>query len=142
MGPCPVKQRLAAECLPGLERLNAMTPDITAALESDRTIDITTTGRKTGEPRRLEIWFHNLDGRILITGTPGSRSWYANLLANPGFTFHLKESAQADLAAVAHPIVDPVERRAVLEVLLQRLGYHDRIDAWIADSPLVEVTFQ
>jgi hypothetical protein len=41
------------------------------ALERDRIIDITTRGRTTGQPRRTEIWFHNLDGRLYITGTPG-----------------------------------------------------------------------
>jgi deazaflavin-dependent oxidoreductase (nitroreductase family) len=118
-----------------------MTDDIKTALESDRTIDITTIGRKSGEPRRLEIWFHNLDGRIFITGSPGSRGWYANLLANPDFTFHLKESVQADLAATARPITDESEKRGVLEVLLGRLGYLDRIEQWMPGSPLVEVTF-
>src|SRR4051812_27381293 len=75
--------------------------DATAtALAQDRVIDITTIGRKTGEPRRIEIWFHRLDGRYYITGTPGRpRDWYANLVAQPGFTFHLKESATADLPA-------------------------------------------
>ena len=29
------------------------------------------------------------------------RDWHANLLATPQFTFHLKESLQADLAARA-----------------------------------------
>ena len=53
------------------------------ALERDRTIDITTRGRQTGQPRRKEIWFHNIEGRLFITGTPGRRDWYANLLANP-----------------------------------------------------------
>jgi hypothetical protein len=67
------------------------------ALARDRVIDITTTGRKSGQPRRIEIWFHRLDGRLFITGLPGHRSWYANLLANPAFTFHLKGSAKADL---------------------------------------------
>ena len=69
------------------------------ALERDRTIDITTTGRNTGQPRLKEIWFHNIEGRLYITGTPGSRDWYANLVANPRFIFHLKQSAQADLTA-------------------------------------------
>ena len=41
------------------------------ALERDRTIDITTTGRKTRQPRRKEIWFHNVEGHLYITGTPG-----------------------------------------------------------------------
>ena len=76
------------------------------ALERDRTIDITTTGRNTGQLRRKEIWFHNIEGRLHITGTPGSRDWYANLVATPQFTFHLKQSAQADLAARATSIKD------------------------------------
>ena len=118
-----------------------MTDDITAALQTDRTIDITTIGRRSGEARRLEIWLHNLEGRIFITGLPGRRSWYANLLAHPKFTFHLKESVVADLEAIARPVTGPEEKRGILEVLLGRLGYRDRIDAWMTASPLVEVTF-
>ena len=34
------------------------------ALERDRAIDITTTGRNTGQPRRKEIWFRNIEGRL------------------------------------------------------------------------------
>ena len=34
-----------------------------AALGRDQVIDITTTGRKSGEQRRIEIWFHRVDGR-------------------------------------------------------------------------------
>ena len=117
-----------------------MTNDVQAALNTDRTIDITTTGRKTGEARRLEIWFQNVNGRIMITGLPGTRDWYANMLAHPEFTFHLKESVEADLPAVARPIRDPEEKRAVLEVILARLGHAD-MEAWLARSPLVEVSF-
>ena len=29
---------------------------------ADRTIDITTTGRRSGQPRRVEVWFHRVDG--------------------------------------------------------------------------------
>ena len=50
-----------------------MTDEVARALEQDQTIDITTTGRQTGRPSRKEIWFHNLDGRLFITGTPGRR---------------------------------------------------------------------
>jgi deazaflavin-dependent oxidoreductase (nitroreductase family) len=80
-----------------------MNKAVKQALERDRTIDITTRGRTTGQPRRTEIWFHNLDGHLYITGTPGRRDWYANLLANPEFTFHLKQRVQVDLSARATP---------------------------------------
>ncbi|MCH7787607.1 MAG: nitroreductase family deazaflavin-dependent oxidoreductase, partial [Chloroflexi bacterium] len=74
-----------------------MNEEIKNALKQDRTIDITTKGKKSGEPRRIEIWFHNIDGRIYITGTPGTRGWYANMIANPDFTFHLTRTAQPDI---------------------------------------------
>jgi hypothetical protein len=73
------------------------------ALERDRTIDVTTRGRKTGQSRRKEIWFHNLEGRLHITGAPGKRDWYANMVAKPEFTFHLKQSVRIDLPAGPPP---------------------------------------
>ena len=112
------------------------------ALEQDRTIDITTTGRKTGQLRRTEIWFHNLDGALYITGTPGPRDWYANLLGDPEFTFHLKESTQADLLAWATPILDEVTRRDVIPRIYDKLGRGDSdIEKRVARSPLVHVEF-
>jgi hypothetical protein len=112
---------------------------IRRALEHDRAIDITTTGRATGRPRRVEIWFHNVGGRLYITGTPGSRGWYANLVAEPAFTFHLKETARADLSARATPVLEPTTRRTVLSRILERLGHAGQLEAWVRESPLVEV---
>ncbi len=112
------------------------------ALETDRTIDITMTGRKTGQIRRKEIWFHNVGGQIYITGTPGSpRDWYANLVATPSFTFHLKGSVQADLAAEATPVRDPAARRAAFEELLPGIDRLAEIEGWVKEAPLVYVTF-
>ena len=110
------------------------------ALVQTRVIDITTTGRHSGEPRRIEIWFHNLDGRLFITGLPGRRDWYANLVAHPAFTFHLKEGVQADLPARARPIADPAERRTILSRIVKGLGHEADLERWVADSPLVEVS--
>ena len=124
-----------------------MDDDVRDALAKDRVIDITTTGRRTGEPRRIEIWFHRIDGRYFITGTPGHpRGWYANLVAHPAFTFHLKQSVRADLPATARPITDPAERERVLAAVLEGGWNRSRardgqLAAWIAGSPLVEVTF-
>ena len=57
------------------------------ALKHGGVMDITTTGRRSGRRRRIELVFHSIDGRILISGRPGfPRSWVANLKANPRFT--------------------------------------------------------
>ena len=116
-----------------------MDSQITTALEQDRTIDMTTVGRKSGQPRRNEIWFHNLKGRLFITGLPGTRDWYANLMAHPEFKFHLKESVQADLPASARPILDQAQRREIIATIHQNLGWERDLEEWVADSPLVEV---
>lgn len=120
----------------------ATAPDerVARALARGHTIDITTTGRKTGQLRRIETVFHNIDGRIVLSGMPGRRSWYANLLANPQFTFHLKSAVKADLPAIARAILEPVERRQVMTRVAQNWGRTD-IDVMLEQSPLVEVTF-
>ena len=66
-----------------------MDDEILLALNQDKVIDITTRGRKTGLDRRIEIWFHTIDGQVIITGSTGRRwgrrDWLANLLAHPSF---------------------------------------------------------
>ncbi len=105
-------------------------------------IDMTTTGRKTGQPHRIEIVFHNIDGRIYISGMPGfKRSYMANLAADPHFTFHLKGSVQADLAATARIISDEAERRTVLTRVARNWG-RDDVDVMVEQSPLFEVTIE
>jgi deazaflavin-dependent oxidoreductase (nitroreductase family) len=110
------------------------------ALEHDSLIDITTRGRKTGQRHRIEIRFHNLEGDLYLTGRPPRpRDWYANLLAHPEFTFHLKQSVRADLPARATPMLDQDARRAILAAIHQELGRYQDIEAWIESSPLVAV---
>ncbi len=116
-----------------------MNADISRALNQDRTIDITTTGKNSGQPRRKEIWFHNLEGRLFITGTPGRRDWYANLVARPEFTFHLKQTTKADLSARATPVVDQEQRREIIAGILRKIGGNRDLESWVAGSPLVEV---
>ena len=119
-----------------------MNDEVKQALAKDRVIDMTTIGKSSGLPRRKETWFHNIDGQVYLTGTPGTRDWYANMVANPRFTFHLKESAQADLAATAHPVTDAAERERVLARILSNIGRPaSDLPAWVARSPLVAVTF-
>jgi deazaflavin-dependent oxidoreductase (nitroreductase family) len=112
------------------------------ALSHGRTIDITTTGRKSGLARRIEIVFHNFDGRIYVSGLPSprKRAWLANLEADPHLTFHLKDRvATVDLPATARVISDEAERREVLRRVAAVWRRSD-LEAMVRFSPLIEVT--
>jgi deazaflavin-dependent oxidoreductase (nitroreductase family) len=121
--------------------MSPTTEAIDLALERGQTIDITTTGRSTGRPRRLEIVFHNIGGRIYISGIPSRRrrSWIANLEAEPRFTFHLKGRVRADLPATARIIDDEAERRQILPHVARAWGRRD-LEDMVRYSPLIEVT--
>ena len=114
------------------------------ALGKDLIIDITTTGKKSGDARRVEIWFHNLDGILYIAGLllPGSRAWYANILNDSRLTFHLKGTTKADLPALATPITDAAERHKVLERICDNLGEPELLEARVAESPLIKVDLE
>jgi deazaflavin-dependent oxidoreductase (nitroreductase family) len=121
-------------------------PDSSAA---EHTIDITTVGARSSTARRIEVWFHRVDGRWYLTGMPGPRSWYANVRANPRFIVHLKHGVTADLPATAAPVDEPTRRRVITAVLdLQnrpdvaaRVSRRQDLDDWLARSPLVEIVF-
>jgi len=119
-----------------------MDAEIERALKTDGMIDITTVGKKTGNPHKIEIAFHNFDGVLYITGSPGRRDWYANLVANPQFTFHLKQSTQADIPAKATPITDEAERRRVLSKVVAKWNKQDDLEAFMQSSPLVQVQLE
>lgn len=131
-----------------ITRALAITP---ASPASARTVDITTIGAKTGRPRRIEIWFYRVDGEIYLTTQPATRSWYANLLAHPDFTFHLTHGIRADLPARAEPVHEPDERRRIFAAIIDDLNHPrhaaylrqpvEPLDEWVRRSPLMHVCF-
>jgi deazaflavin-dependent oxidoreductase (nitroreductase family) len=119
-----------------------MDPAIRAALDRGGIVDITTTGRQSGEPRRIEIAFHNVGGRIVISGMPireRPRAWLRNLEADPRLTLHLKQGVTADLPATARIVTDEAERRDLL-VHVARNWNRTEVDDMVAWSPLIEVS--
>jgi hypothetical protein len=122
-----------------------------AAGTSERIIDITPLGRRTGRPRRIEIFFYRAAGiTYLCSGAGGAATdWHANLLANPTCTFHLKNGIRADLPARASPVTAPAERQVVLAEIVADLNQpHDpgtirptRLEDW-ADSRLMRISFR
>jgi deazaflavin-dependent oxidoreductase (nitroreductase family) len=113
-----------------------VTDEVRQALEQQTTVEITTIGRRSGQPRRIETWRYLADGRYWLTGSPGARDWYANLVAHPEFTLHLKDR---NLRVRARPVTDPDERAAVFGEIVPDLGWAGSLESWIDGSPLVEI---
>jgi hypothetical protein len=119
---------------------------------AERTIDITTTGRRSGRQRRIEICFYRFEDQIYLSGVPGpcTRDWLTNLAAQPRFVFHLKHVVTADLAADSEVITDPDERLRVITDFVEVFNArHDPdspwpravLQEWVDGSPLAKVTF-
>jgi len=119
---------------------------------ADRTIDITTIGRRSGQPRRIEICFYRVADVVYLSGVPGprTRDWLVNLDADSRFTFHLKHGVVADLPAQAEVITDPAERRRVLADIVDDFNRRNGpdspwpravLDEWVERSPLARVSF-
>ena len=116
------------------------------ALGQPNPVDITTTGRRSRQPRRIEIWAHLIEDRIFITSSPGRRNWYANMLAQPDIVLHVKHGTRSDIPVTARPIVDPDERHATFDRIQNLSVYRSRMTLPVAQriegSCLVEITLR
>ena len=117
-----------------------MNDAIRTALARGGLIDLTTTGRTSGEPRRIEIVLHAIDGRIVISGMPRreKRAWLANIEADPRVTVHLKRDIVADLPGAARVVTDERERRELLAHVARTWG-RDDLEVMVRCSPLIEI---
>ena len=106
-------------------------------LGSIRTIDLTTFGRRTGLPRRIEIWWFRVDGRFIITGTPGKRDWVANIQANPNVVVH---AAGLDIETTVSRITDREQRVEVFAQPETRwYSSQSELEHLLAEAPMIEV---
>lgn len=108
-------------------------------LSAQLTIDLTTYGRLSGEPRRIEIWWFRVDGRFVITGTPGTRDWMANVRSNPQIIVH---AGGLDINATAVVVEDAGFRRTVFSQEQTRwYSTQAEFDRLVETAPMIEVVF-
>lgn len=118
--------------------MTTLAPEVAAALGRSQTIDMTTTGRRSGEPRRIEIMLHSIGGRLLISGQPGfPRGWIANINADPSVTLHLRRPP-ADVPASARVVTDRAEREALLAPIARQ--WRIPLASMVESAPLIELT--
>lgn len=130
-----------------VQRALDLTPASTAW---ERTVDVTTIGRRSGQPRRIEIWMYRHAGRTYLSGLPAPRDWLANVRADPHVVLHLKHGVRADLPALGRVIDDAEQRRQAFSAFVAdlnqpgnpaRIRQPTRLEDWLEGSALVELVF-
>jgi deazaflavin-dependent oxidoreductase (nitroreductase family) len=90
---------------------------------------LTTTGRVTGRPHRIEIWFA-LEGTTAYLLAGGRRAdWVHNLVRNPEVTF---EVAGRSLPAHARLVDDAAEQQRARTLLYEKYTprYRGNLERW------------
>jgi F420H(2)-dependent quinone reductase len=112
-------------------------PSTIKNLAATRTIDLTTIGKRTGEHRTVEIWWFHVDGRFIITGTPGRRDWVANVRADNSV---LIATSFGEYRGNAVEISDPTFRRRVFtDPMTSWYKTQEELDHLVATAPMVEI---
>ena len=101
---------------------------------------LTTIGRRTGAPHRIEIWFAVDQGTLyLLSGGRDRADWVRNLQANPNLSVQLGTETLAGIAQVLQPD-DPGDHRA-RELLVNKYRQGNDLDEWGRTSLPVMITF-
>jgi deazaflavin-dependent oxidoreductase (nitroreductase family) len=107
--------------------------------------DIVTTGRRSGRPHEIEIWFGVMDGAMyLISGNGTTADWYRNMLAHREVIVQLAGDEHAGRARV---VTDPAERRRCGDLMRAKYDYDGdpsiglTSDAWCYVVPAIAIEF-
>jgi deazaflavin-dependent oxidoreductase (nitroreductase family) len=102
---------------------------------------LTTIGRRTGRPHRIEIWFAAHDGRLyLLSGGRERADWVRNLQATPRVTVELGDETRVGMAHVLE--AGAPEDQLARELLVAKYAAsEDDLDEWGRTSLPVVVEF-
>lgn len=89
---------------------------------------VTTTGRRTGKPHTIEIWYARSGGAMYVIAQAGERAdWVRNLLADPSVVLRVGGD---EWVARARPVHDEEERARAGRAVAARY------QGWTEGSPL------
>jgi deazaflavin-dependent oxidoreductase (nitroreductase family) len=110
-------------------------------LASIRTIDMTTIGRKSGGPSRIEIWWFHFEERFIVTGTPGPRHWMANISVDPTVVIHADGHDHPGTAVI---VEDRDFRHRFFTHRDPEIGWYStqaELETLLNTAPMIEVRF-
>ncbi len=116
-------------------------PEWLARWASAPVLYLTTTGRRSGRPHRIEIWFAVHDGRLyLLSGGRDRSDWVRNIQATPRVTVELGGKKHTGVARVLEEGSPEDQRARELLVRKYRTTEDDLAD-WGRRSLAVVIEF-
>jgi deazaflavin-dependent oxidoreductase (nitroreductase family) len=102
---------------------------------------LTTIGRRTGRPHRIEIWFAAHGGRLyLLSGGRGHADWVRNIQVNPQVTVELGDERHVGMAHVLER--STAEDQLARELLVVKYAdSEDNLDEWGRTSLPIVIEF-
>jgi deazaflavin-dependent oxidoreductase (nitroreductase family) len=87
---------------------------------------LTTTGRRTGLSREIEIWYTEREGRFYIIAEHGERAnWVRNIRANPHVQIRVGDRQVSATARLVDDNVEPELTSAVKALSDAKYGWSD-----------------
>ncbi len=97
---------------------------------------LTTTGRVTGEPREIEIWFTERDGRFYVIAEHRHRAhWVRNLQADCRVHVRIAGRQFAATARIVDDDQEPTLAAAVKALSDAKYGWSDGLIVELAPTP-------
>ena len=97
---------------------------------SERFIYLTTRGRRSGRPHRIEIWFAAERGRLYMLAGSGERAdWVRNVRAAPRVMVELGSETHVGVAHVLAPQT-PEDQRARELLVAKYADPEDDLEEW------------
>jgi deazaflavin-dependent oxidoreductase (nitroreductase family) len=97
---------------------------------------LTTTGRKSGLSREIEIWFVERDGRFYILAEHGHKAqWVQNILANPRVHVRIGDEKWDGVARVLDPEQDADDYLNARRLEREKYGWGEGLPIEITLSP-------
>lgn len=115
-------------------------------LGSEKYCYLTTTGRRTGQPREIEIWFAAVgDTLYLMNGgtgrPPGASDWVRNLQANPAVNVRIRDEGFIGAARLVP--FDSAEHERARDLLVSKYATkEDALSRWRATAYPVAITLR
>jgi deazaflavin-dependent oxidoreductase (nitroreductase family) len=101
---------------------------------------VTTTGRVSGRPHRIEIWFAYDDGRLYLLAGGGERAdWVRNLRRDPSVTLEVGDFTGPATATILEDAGEDAVPRRLLAAKYQGWQEGQNLSDWARTALLVAI---